>query len=75
MTDVLDMSLAAILAAIFVALVAYKLFLLFRYRNDPAKREVLTSSGLIFPKRLAKWIYDEYSETAPRKSSPTHSSK
>jgi hypothetical protein len=69
MAKVLDMLLLVVSAAGFAALSLYKLILLFRYRNDPVKREALISSGQVYPKRLAKWIFGEVADTRAGKAS------
>jgi hypothetical protein len=42
---------------------------LYRYRDDPVKREALISSGQAFPKWLAKWIFNEEASTSATKGS------
>jgi hypothetical protein len=69
----LDVILLATLVALFAALALYKVILLFCYRNDPAKREALISSGQVYPKRLRKFIFDEDAHTSDKKSSPLNS--
>ncbi len=58
MAKIIDMILIMMLAIGLVALTLYKLILLFCYRHDPAKREALISSGQVYPKWLAKFIFD-----------------
>ena len=71
---ILDVILIVILLSTLVALALYKLLLLLRYRNDPAKREALISTGQVFPKRLAKFLFDEDAGTSGSKGSPPNSS-
>lgn len=40
----------------------YKLALWFRYRKEPEKRELIASSGQMYPKRLRKFLMDEPDE-------------
>ena len=40
----------------------YKLALWFRYRKDAHKRELIASSGQMYPKRLRKFLMDESDE-------------
>lgn len=40
----------------------YKLALWFRYRKDANKRELIASSGQMYPKRLRKFLMDEDEE-------------
>lgn len=69
MAKVFDIILLTVFAAAFAGLSLYKLILWFRYRDDPAKREALVSSGQVYPKRLAKWIFDEDADTRATKAS------
>jgi uncharacterized membrane-anchored protein len=59
MARVLDIILIVALAAGFAVLSLYKMTLLYRYRDDPVKREALISSGQVFPKWLARWVFNE----------------
>ena len=67
MAEIIDTIVTMALLAMMMALALYKLFLWFRYRNDPVKREALISSGQLYPKRLAKWIFDEDANTGARR--------
>jgi len=75
MAKVLDIILMVALVAGFAALSLYKLILWFRYRDDPVKREALISSGQVYPRRLAKWIFDEDADTSATKASPPNSGR
>lgn len=46
----------ALIGVLFVFLVGYKMLLLFRYRDDPAKRERLLWKNQVYPKWLARFI-------------------
>ena len=54
----------------FVAMLVYKLVLMRRYRNDPAKLEGLIWTDQVFPKRLKRFIYDEDADKAEKASVP-----
>jgi len=69
MAKLLDMILIVVFVAGLAALSLYKLILLFRNPNDPVKREALISSGQVYPKRLAEWIFDEDADTKAGKAS------
>lgn len=66
MAKALDVILMLVLVVALAALALYKVILLFHYRNDPAKRDALISSGQAYPQRLAKFIFDEDSDTRAR---------
>ena len=44
----------------------YKLKLWWRYRHDPAKREKVVFSTLIYPSRLRRFFYDEKEDAAKK---------
>ena len=67
MAEIIDTIVIMALLAVMVSLALYKQILWFRCRNDPIKREALISSGQEYPKRLAKWIFDEDANTDARK--------
>jgi len=62
--------LIVVSAAGFVALLVYKLVLMFRYRDDPAKLKALVWMDQVFPKRLQRFIYDEDYDKAGKASVP-----
>jgi hypothetical protein len=66
MARILAITLIALFLAAFVALLLYKLVLMFRYRNDPDKLRALVSSGQVFPKPIKRFIYDEAADTVPK---------
>ena len=68
MAEIIDTFLIIAMLAMIVALALYKVILWFRYRKDPIKREALISSGQVYPKRLAKWIFDEDADTGAKNS-------
>ena len=68
MARVLDIILIGIFAALLVGSTLYKLIIWHRYRDDPAKREALISSGQVYPKWLTKFILDECDGTSTGKS-------
>ena len=74
-SKVLDVILIVILVSAFVVLALYKLVLLLRYRNDLARREALISSGQVYPKWLAEFLFDEGGGAGVTKSSPSNSRK
>ena len=55
--DLVLIGLSMIAAA---AGILYKLALWFRYRDVPVKRAALISSAQVYPKWLAKFIFDEW---------------
>jgi len=59
MARTLDLIVIVLFIAVFVALVLYKVILLFRYRDEPAKWEAVISTGQVYPKRLMQFIFDE----------------
>jgi hypothetical protein len=59
MARILDVALIVTCLAVYMGLSAYKLLLLWRYRNDPAKREALISTTQLWPKRLHRFLIDE----------------
>jgi hypothetical protein len=70
MARILDLILIALFLTAFVALVVYKVALMFRYRNDPDKLRALASSGQVLPKRIKRFVYDEDADTAVGPSIP-----
>ena len=70
MARILDLILIVVSVAGFVALLLYKLVLMFRYRDDPAKLQALVWSDQVFPKRLHRFIYDEDADKARKASVP-----
>ena len=68
MTKVLDVILIVISAGVVVGLSLYKVTLFYRYRDDPAKREALFWSGQVYPKWLARFIFDEDSSLSAREA-------
>jgi hypothetical protein len=75
MARTLDLILIAIFVAVFAALTIYKVILAFRYRDDPAKREALISTGQVYPKRLMRFIFDENPESNKEPPPPNSVSK
>jgi hypothetical protein len=53
--------LLVLLAALFVGSL-YKVCLWWRYRDHPEKREMISSSNQLFPKRLRLFLMDETDE-------------
>ena len=62
MARTLDVILIVVCLGGFVAKLVYKLVLMHRYRNDPAKLEGVVWTDQVFPKRLKRFIYDEGAE-------------
>lgn len=70
MARILDLILIVISVGGFVALLGYKLVLMSRYRNDPAKLQALVWTDQVFPKRLQRFIYNEDANRAGKASVP-----
>ena len=69
MAKVFDVILLTVFGALLAGSSVYKLFLWFRYGDDPAKREALVSAGQVYPKRLARWLLDEDADVKTTKAS------
>ena len=70
MARILDLILIVVSVAGFLALLIYKLVLMFRYRDDPDKLRALVWTDQVFPKRLQRFIYDEDADKAGKASVP-----
>ncbi len=70
MAKIIDIILIMLLVVGLAAVTLYKLVLWFRYRYDPAKREALIASGQVYPKWLARFIFDEDADTNATKALP-----
>ena len=70
MARILDVILILISVGGCVAMLVYKLVLMHRYRNDPAKLQGLVWTDQVFPKRLQRFIYDEDADKAGKASVP-----
>lgn len=75
MAKVLDVILIVIGFGVYAALSLYKLILLYRFRNDPAKREALVWTTQVYPKRLTRFILDEDADMSARKASASKSGR
>jgi hypothetical protein len=75
MARTLDLVLIAIFFIVFAPLTIYKVILSFLYRDDPAKREALISTGQVFPKRLMRFIFDENPDSNKEPPPPNSVSK
>ena len=71
MARALDLVLIAVSIVGFLALLVYKLALMYHYRDDPAKIQSLVWTDQVFPKRLQRFIYDENADQAGKDSAPT----
>ena len=70
MARLVDVILIVVAFGIYAALLLYKLILFYRYRNDPAKREMLIWQPQVFPDLLKRFILDEHANMNARKASP-----
>lgn len=70
MAKFLDLVVVGLTIAGFVALLVYKLVLMYRYRDDPEKLEGLAWTDQMFPKRIQRFMYDEDYDKARKASAP-----
>ncbi|MGO8788751.1 MAG: hypothetical protein ACLQVL_15400 [Terriglobia bacterium] len=70
MAKLADVILIVVAFGIYAALLLYKLILFCRYRNDPAKREILIWQPQVYPDRLKRFFLDEHVDMSARKASP-----
>ena len=70
MVKILNLILIALGWGSLMAILLYKLVLMFRHRNDPEKLRALVSVGQVFPKRIKRFIYDEDADTGGKASVP-----
>ena len=75
MARLMDVILIVVAFGIYAALLLYKLILFYRYRNDPAKREMLVWQPRVFPERLKRFILDEHADRSAGKASPSESGR
>jgi len=68
MVKTLNLILIALGWGSLMAILLYKLVLMFRYRNDPEKLRGLVSVGQVFPKRIKRFIFDEPADTPGKPS-------
>ena len=71
MVKILNLILIALGWGSLMAILLYKLVLMFRHRNDPEKLRALISVGQVFPKRIKRFIYDEDADMAGKTSIPS----
>jgi hypothetical protein len=76
MARIADVIVIIIGFALLAVLVAYKLYLFIRYKDDPVKREWLIFSTQIYPKKIARFMADaNYDEKHPRSAATGSSHK
>ena len=59
MVDTLDHVTVVLILVLMAVLSLYKLVLIYRYRNDPAKRNALFHTTEVYPKRISRWMVDQ----------------
>jgi hypothetical protein len=74
MSGTADLTYIAVMLVIFAALSIYKLVMIYRSRNDPAKYEWYLNQTAIFPERIMRFMQDAgYDEKHPESAPTTHS--
>jgi hypothetical protein len=59
MVITLDQVTLLLILVLMAVLSVYKLFQIYRYRNDPVKRKRLLNTTQVYPKKIKRWILDE----------------